>query len=540
MAILYENPFAARRYLVVDDFGDMRSMIKGVLRALGATDIEAARDGTEAIDLMQRFAFDVILCDYNLGTGKDGQQVLEEARQRRLIGVSAVFVMVTAENTREMVMGAVEYEPDSYLSKPFSKDLLKTRLEKLLQRKADLAEVNTALEHHQYDQALRLIDARIAAQPKNLAELVKLKADVCLECGKVDAAVEIFEQVLARRDVPWARLGIGKAQFAQGNHAAAAESFRHLVETVPSLTAAHDWLARCQQAMGDTRAAQETLQAAVALSPRAIRRQRALGELALRNGDSASAENAYGAAVKLGRHSVYNHPALHAGLAEAHAAAGKTEAALSVINGISRSFDNSDEANFFAHDCAARVHQQAGDNDAAAACLAAARESFERCGPTADNSMGLSLARTLSQLGEKDAAAELLHTAIRNNHDDEAFVTEATAVFRDAGIDEAPEDTVRRIRQEVVDMNNQGVAMIREANFDEAIALFEKAAEAMPGNRVINLNTARAHVLKMEKQGTDNASIARVRGLIERVQRIDPQAPGLAQVTQRYKRLILK
>jgi hypothetical protein len=40
---------------------------------------------------------DVVLCDYNLGDGKNGQQVLEETRVRNLMLPSSVWLMVSAE-----------------------------------------------------------------------------------------------------------------------------------------------------------------------------------------------------------------------------------------------------------------------------------------------------------------------------------------------------------------------------------------------------------------------------------------------------------
>ncbi|MEJ2612913.1 MAG: response regulator, partial [Candidatus Thiodiazotropha sp.] len=149
-----------KAFLVVDDFGDMRSMIKNILMACGGKEITLANNGAEAIARMEEKRFDIVLCDYNLGPGKDGQQVLEEAKHRCLIGLGCVFLMVTAENTREMVMGAVEYEPDSYLTKPFNKDLLKTRLEKLIIKKQDLLPVETALTHQNYNRAIQILDEK--------------------------------------------------------------------------------------------------------------------------------------------------------------------------------------------------------------------------------------------------------------------------------------------------------------------------------------------------------------------------------------------
>ena len=127
-----------KRFLIIDDFGDMRTMIRHMIESYGATEIDMASNGKEAVRLMARHRYDIVLCDYNLGEGQDGQQILEEARHRRLIGLAALFIMITAENTSQMVMGAVEYYPDDYLSKPFNKLVLKTRLERLLARKGDL------------------------------------------------------------------------------------------------------------------------------------------------------------------------------------------------------------------------------------------------------------------------------------------------------------------------------------------------------------------------------------------------------------------
>ena len=111
----------SKSFLVVDDFGDMRSMLKNMLTSIGVTQINTAASGADAIDAITNQHYDIILCDYNLGPGKNGQQILEEIRYRELIGLHTIFVIISAENTRGMVMGAVEYEPDSYLTKPFTK-----------------------------------------------------------------------------------------------------------------------------------------------------------------------------------------------------------------------------------------------------------------------------------------------------------------------------------------------------------------------------------------------------------------------------------
>ena len=85
----------------------------------------------EAIGLLRNHKYDVVLCDFNLGDGKNGQQLLEEAKITNLIGPACAWIMITAEKTTEAVMGAVEYQPDGYLLKPITAAQLQTRLKKI-------------------------------------------------------------------------------------------------------------------------------------------------------------------------------------------------------------------------------------------------------------------------------------------------------------------------------------------------------------------------------------------------------------------------
>ncbi len=138
--------FSKKRFLVVDDFSEFRSSIRGILRLLGVQTIDTAANGNEVLELCRRHRYDVILHDYNLGEGLNGQQVLEQLHTENLLSPHCIFIMVTAENTQAMVLAALECEPDDYLTKPFNKVALQTRLERLVRRKQVLAPVLKALE----------------------------------------------------------------------------------------------------------------------------------------------------------------------------------------------------------------------------------------------------------------------------------------------------------------------------------------------------------------------------------------------------------
>ena len=120
-------PYHKKRVLIIEDLAEMRSSMKSMLSTLGVQEIETVNNGEEALAKLARKTYHIIFSDYELGRGKDGQQILEEIRYSALIPASTVYIMVTAAQTVEMVMGALECEPDGYIAKPVTLEILRTR-----------------------------------------------------------------------------------------------------------------------------------------------------------------------------------------------------------------------------------------------------------------------------------------------------------------------------------------------------------------------------------------------------------------------------
>ena len=120
--------FGKLSYLIVDDFENFRLSMRQILRNCGADKIESVANASAAVQYCAYNHVDVVLCDYNLGEGKNGQHILEELRYKKLLKRSSLFLMVTAETSKEMVMGAREYQPDGYLTKPINRAMLEKRL----------------------------------------------------------------------------------------------------------------------------------------------------------------------------------------------------------------------------------------------------------------------------------------------------------------------------------------------------------------------------------------------------------------------------
>ena len=208
--------WAGKHYLVVDDFVGVRQLLRESLRSLGARNIDQASSGGEAMGLLNKLRYDVVLCDYNLGEGKNGQQVLEEVRIRNLLLPSSVFLMVSAEKSVESVMGAAEHQPDAYLVKPITEGVLLTRLNRVWRKKQVFRLIDQAYAEKDYLRAARLCDEQIAASRVHEIELLRMKARLMEKSGEPGKAREAYERVLAQREYQWARAGLAKIRMADG------------------------------------------------------------------------------------------------------------------------------------------------------------------------------------------------------------------------------------------------------------------------------------------------------------------------------------
>jgi two-component system KDP operon response regulator KdpE len=93
--------------LVVDDEPSLRKVIRASLAAGGYT-VEEVGTGTEAVGLLQRRSFDLVLLDINM----PGLNGLEACRKIRSIAPQTGIVMVTVRDSEEDKVRALEAGAD--------------------------------------------------------------------------------------------------------------------------------------------------------------------------------------------------------------------------------------------------------------------------------------------------------------------------------------------------------------------------------------------------------------------------------------------
>jgi DNA-binding NtrC family response regulator len=113
---------APARILIVDDEDVVRRSYASALAGARCR-TRAARDGDEALDAMEKEAFDVVLLDLRM-PGKDGMTVLEQMKRR---WPEREVVVITGYPTVDSAKEAVRLGAFDYLAKPLGpEDLLET------------------------------------------------------------------------------------------------------------------------------------------------------------------------------------------------------------------------------------------------------------------------------------------------------------------------------------------------------------------------------------------------------------------------------
>ena len=125
---------AELRFLVVDDFSTMRRIIKNFLNDLGYANVQEADDGNTALPILKGGKIDFLITDWNM-PGMPGLDLLKAVRADPALAKLPVLLL-TAEAKREQIVEAAQAGVNGYVIKPFTAQILKEKLDKILQTRA--------------------------------------------------------------------------------------------------------------------------------------------------------------------------------------------------------------------------------------------------------------------------------------------------------------------------------------------------------------------------------------------------------------------
>ena len=162
-----ENDDSQCRLLVIEDNRDIAAYIGSLFADRYA--VSYAANGKEGMEKALDLVPDLIITDLMM-PGMDGLEVCRQVRGNEIVNHIPIIV-VTAKITEEERIKGLEAGADAYLSKPFSADELRTRVEKLLDGRRLLREKFAQMMTTHQDDEKEVIPQRSAADLRFLAKV---------------------------------------------------------------------------------------------------------------------------------------------------------------------------------------------------------------------------------------------------------------------------------------------------------------------------------------------------------------------------------
>ena len=485
--------------LIVDDFENFRATLYKMLMDLGIGNADSAASGEEALRFCKARNYDLILCDNNLGKGKSGQQVLEELRSTDNPCSDSLFILVSAESSKGIIMAAYDYEPDAYLAKPINPKALDQRLSRLIDQRVELKAILAAQKAGNDQLAITLGKELVAKGSRYTNTCQKLLGQLYLKKNNIAAAEEIYRTVLDNRELEWAQLGMVKTKLAQNDLLGAQQWLENILQANPLCMKAYDLQADLFKEQNNTEKLQNVLQKATDISPLSILRQQALGNVAQQNNDLVTAANALKRAVKLGEYSCFDKADVHTLFAQTtidlfsidkELAKPLIREAITCINNIENNFGKTNLRKIESLLLESQLQVCAGDQRRAQDALANAQLSLGNNKDEATLPVQIEMIRSLRLLGKTDEAQERLTDLLQLYAKNEDNLQRL-----DVLLDE-PRSEKNKLM--VAEINKKGIAFYNSKDFSAAADEFKNALQKLPNHVGLRLNYVQAMVDKLK------------------------------------------
>ncbi len=282
----------------------MRATIVQMLRQLGVVNIKPVTVNARVLELIQEERFDIVLLGHNATDKVTGIQLLEEARFRNYMRPSTGWIFMTSDASQQVILHAIDSNPDYLLTKPFTVEELKHRIDALIVRKQLLKEVDEAVESGDLETAIKACD-HISANDPSYDFVQRYKGRLLLQTKRADEALTLLQERYWQNADKDTGLLLAQALLALKQPEAAIQQLQELIEHYPLLVPGLDLLAQAYEMHGDLQLARDTLHEATRKSPLGIPRQMELGRIATQTRTLKVAEGAFKRSIVLGRSSCY-------------------------------------------------------------------------------------------------------------------------------------------------------------------------------------------------------------------------------------------
>ena len=409
--------------------------------------------------------------------------------------------MITAETSRDMVLGALEYLPDDYLTKPITPAMLQTRLNRIVIRHEDLLPIKQAIDDDDYDQAIAQCQVKIDNQGKYLSNYLRIQAELLFRQKDYDAAQRIYERSLKSSNPVWAQLGLGKSYLARQMFQEAEEKLQAVVDHDERYVEAHDLLAEVFSQQADYERSQQCMQNAAEVSPKSVLRQRRLANMAAQNKDQTASLKARRSALKVGEHSCYYSPQDYFDIVSELVQEDesdtpemrdkKAKEANMYIKRAEKKHPHDKNIKLQATAANSRLANYQHKDDDAESYLAKAKQ-LQAEGATEAYAQ-LEVAQAMGAAGDLEGAAGLIQDVAKQNAHNEDISDRADVL--------SEEPVSAKGRAIAADLTKKGIKLYEGKSYKESIDVFTRAISLFPNHIGLRLNIVQVALAKIKDLG---------------------------------------
>jgi len=162
------------RILIVDDNAHIRQLLRTILYAVGIRAIDVAEDGVSGFDSFCRLEYDLVFTDYEMEpiSGLDLADMIRTSRKSPNPYVP--LIMISSYSDESRVQAARDRGVTEFLAKPFTVDVLMSRLESVIEEPRPFVRTETYFGPDRR----RKEDTRYSGPERRKADLEQVKVSV--------------------------------------------------------------------------------------------------------------------------------------------------------------------------------------------------------------------------------------------------------------------------------------------------------------------------------------------------------------------------